>query len=286
VIRRNSGPVVVAAVLVGLFLLALVLARAQGKLSLLTLDLTEHLFGIVLAVFVFERLLAWREERRWLAAKDWLYMFLLETIDDLLKRLLPATGAREGAEAGGEIPVYEAAGERIHFGEAVAYDPLRLLVSPEGKDLQSYVSRYAMELGPPRYADLAKEALAEARGQIRDTFGSSARLMEADITAMLIGFEQASLVAIRYLESATDLRNEKLENVSQHTDEASAKRITTEANGELAFATSIIVESIVGSAMRPKAWLEERIRGRERQSPFRRLQASGRAGGIGSTKRT
>jgi hypothetical protein len=110
VIRRNSGPVVVAAVLVGLFLLALVVARAQGQLSLLALDLTEHLFGIVLAVFVFERLLAWREERRWLAAKDWLYMFLLETIDDLLKRLLPVTVAREGAEAGGEIPVYEAAG--------------------------------------------------------------------------------------------------------------------------------------------------------------------------------
>jgi hypothetical protein len=94
VIRRNSGPVVVAAVLVGLFLLALVVARAQGQLSLLALDLTEHLFGIVLAVFVFERLL----------------MFLLGTIDDLLKRLLPVTVAREGAEAGGEIPVYEAAG--------------------------------------------------------------------------------------------------------------------------------------------------------------------------------
>jgi hypothetical protein len=94
VIRRNSGPVVVAAVLVGLFLLALVVARAQGQLSLLALDLTEHLFGIVLAVFVFERLL----------------MFPLGTIDDLLKRLLPVTVAREGAEAGGEIPVYEAAG--------------------------------------------------------------------------------------------------------------------------------------------------------------------------------
>jgi len=51
-------------------------------------------------------------------------------------------------------------------------------------------------LGPPRYADLAKEALAEAHVQIRDVFGSSARLMEADITAMLIGFEQAALAAI------------------------------------------------------------------------------------------
>jgi hypothetical protein len=64
------------------------------------------------------------------------------------------------------------------------------LVSPEEKDLQSYVSWYARELGPPRYAELAKEALAEARVQIRDVFGSSARLMEADIMAMLIGFEQ------------------------------------------------------------------------------------------------
>ncbi len=50
-IRRNLGLVVVAAVLVVLFALALDIAQAQGKLSLLALDLTEHLFGIVLAVF-------------------------------------------------------------------------------------------------------------------------------------------------------------------------------------------------------------------------------------------
>ncbi len=89
--RRNAGTVAVAIAVVTLFLVALILARAQGKLPVLALDLTEHLFGIVLAVFVFERILAWREERRWLAAKNWLYMILLETIDDLLKELLPAT---------------------------------------------------------------------------------------------------------------------------------------------------------------------------------------------------
>ena len=90
-IRRNAGPLVIAIALVALFVLALVLALAQGKLSLLALGLTEHLFGIVLAVFVLERILTWREERRWLAAKNWLYLLLLETIDDLLKQLLPAT---------------------------------------------------------------------------------------------------------------------------------------------------------------------------------------------------
>src|SRR5919202_5722439 len=88
-IRRNAGTVVVATALVTLLVLSIVLARALGKLPVLALDLTEHLFGIVLAVFVFERMLAWREERRWLAAKNWLYMILLETIDDLLKELLP-----------------------------------------------------------------------------------------------------------------------------------------------------------------------------------------------------
>src|SRR3712207_5816724 len=114
----------VAAVLVGLFFLALVLARAQGKLSLLALDLTEHLFGIVLAVFVFERMLAWREERRWLAAKNWLYMILLETIDDLLKELLPQAVPHQqeekGVETNRETAVYKVTGERIHFGEVVA----------------------------------------------------------------------------------------------------------------------------------------------------------------------
>jgi hypothetical protein len=262
VIRRNSGPVVVTAVLVGLFLLALVLARAQGKLSLLALDLTEHLFGIVLAVFVFERMLAWREERRWLAAKNWLYMLLLETIDDLLKRLLPATVVRgEGAGGEEEISVYEAAGERIHFGESVAYSPLHLLVSPDERELQYYISQYAMEMGPTRYVNRASQALAEAREQVRDAFGASARLLDADITAMLIGLDQAAMAATRHLKSAADMRHEKVEGASRPADSSSAKRRTAGSDRELAFACGIIVESVVGSAIKPKAWLEDRMQG-------------------------
>src|SRR3712207_2474762 len=107
--------VMVMAALVALFVLAVVLARAQHSLPLLALDLTEHLFGIVLAVFVFERMLAWREERRWLAAKKWLYMILLETIDDLLKQLLPESVAHQESEAGGKVAVYQVSGEPIHL---------------------------------------------------------------------------------------------------------------------------------------------------------------------------
>jgi hypothetical protein len=262
---------VVAAALVALFVLAFVLALAQGKLSLLALGLTEHLFGIVLAVFVLERILTWREERRWLTAKNWLYLLLLETIDDLLKQLLPATVTQKAAGTGEKVTVYEVTGERIHFGEAAAYSPLHLLVRPNERALQSYITWYATELGLPRYTEQAKEALAEARTQIRDTFGSSAQLMEADITAMLISLEQAALAAMRHLDSAAVIQEERLYGASYPDDEVSAKRRTPQSDHELALTISIILESVVDSAIRPKAWLEDQMYRREGQSLLRRL---------------
>jgi hypothetical protein len=287
-IRRNAGTVVVATTLVALLLLALILARAQGHLPVLALDLTEHLFGIVLAVFVFERMLAWREERRWLAAKNWLYMILLETIDDLLKELLPQAVPHQqeekGVETNRETAVYEITGERIHFGEVVAYSPLELLVSPDDKDLQSYIIWYAKKLEPPRYADLARVALSDTRDQIRDVFGSSGQLLEADITARLMGFEQAIAAAIRHLDTALGMREGKPEDVRHLDNEESASQRVREADDELAFVAGIIVESVVSPAMKPKAWLEEQMHSQGGQSPFGRLQASDRAG-MGSMKR-
>ena len=277
-VRGNIGTFLIAAAVIVILLVAFILALAQHKLPELALDLTVYLFGTTLAVFVVGRVLAWREARQWLAAKDWLYLILLETIDDLLKELLPATVPREGVETDEEVDVYEVVGERIHFGETVAYSPLRLLDSPGEKDLQSHIYWYTMELGPPRYVESAREALSDARSQIRDTFGSSARLMDADITTMLISLEQAAMAAIRHLDSAANLRNEKLEDASYHDGEASTTQRTTEADNELAFVSSIIVESVVDSAMKPKAWLEDQRHTREGpSSPFRRLQASSRA---------
>ena len=271
--RRNIGVVLTATALVILLLVAFGLALAQDKLSELALDLIVYLFAITLAVFVVERALVRREERRWLAAKEWLYMILLETIDDLLRQLLPATVPREGEQTDGEITVYEVTGERVHFGEVVVYGLLRLLVSPDDKDLQSHVFWYARELEPLRYARLAKAALSDAREQIRDTFGSSARLMEADITTMLMNFEQAIVAAMRHLDSAMSMRDEQLEEAS-HLDEESAEQKTTEADLQLAFTTSIVVESVVGSAMKPKTWLEAQLHGREDESSLEYLQVN------------
>ena len=273
-IRRNQSTFLVALALVVLFLLAFTLASVEGKLPVLALDLTEHLFGIILAVFVFERMLAWREERRWLPAKDWLYLILLETIDDLLKELLPAAVPR--GEPDEKVAVYEVTGERIHVGQTVRYSPLRLLVSPGEKELQSHIAWYAGELGPSRYVDVARKALTEARERIRETFGSSARLMEADITTMLIGFEQSAMAAMKHLDSAADMRKEKSEDSSHRDGGPSTTQGTSEADYELAFVCSIIVESVIDSAMKPKAWLEDRRHTEEGRSPFRRLKASRR----------
>jgi hypothetical protein len=174
-------------------------------------------------------------------------------------------------------------GERIHVGETVRYSPLQLLVSPGEKDLQSHISWYAGELGPLHYVDLAKNTLSNARERIRETFGSSARLMEPEITTMLISFEQSAMAAMRHLDSAADLRKEKLEDASHHDGGTQRAR---DADYELAFVCSIIVESVIDSAMKPKAWLEDhRHTQEEGSSPFQRLRGSGRFG-KGSKTRT
>jgi hypothetical protein len=276
-IRRNQGTVIVASALVVLFAMAFVLARAEGKLPVLALDLTEHLFGIILAVFVFERMLAWREERRWLPAKDWLYLILLESIDDLLKELLPAAVPREDVELDEKIAVYRVTGERIHVGETVRYSPLQLMVSPGEKDLQSHIAWYAGELGPLRYVELAKKALTDARERIRETFGSSARLMEAEITTMLISFEQSAMAAMRHLDSAAEMRKDNKLGDASYRDGGTQR--ARDADYELAFVCSIIVESVIDSAMKPKTWLEARRHTQEEgSSPFQRLLGGSRFG--------
>ncbi len=132
-------------------------------------------------------------------------------------------------------------------------------------------------------ADLARAVLSDAREQIRDTLASSARLLEADITAMLMSFDQAIAAAIRHIDSAVSMRDEKSEDITYLDNEESLEQ-RIEADHQLAFVTSIIVESVVNSAMKPKAWLEDQMHSRAGQSPFHHLQARDRAG-MGSTKK-
>jgi len=270
-LRRNMAAVLIAAALIVVLLVAFILALAQDKLPELALDLVVYLFAITFTVFVVGRMVDWREGRRWLVAKSWLHMLLLEAIDNLLKELLPAAVPREGLETDEEVIVYEVAGERVHFGEVVAYGSLRLLVGAGDKDLQSHINRYATEVGPPRYAELAREVMSDARGQVKDMLATSGQLLEADITTMVIGLDQAIAAAITHLDSAARMRNEKLEDSSYRDGDPSTAQRTREADRELGFVCSIIVESVVDSAIKPKAWLENELLNWEGRSPLRHL---------------
>jgi hypothetical protein len=108
--------------------------------------------------------------------------------------------------------------------------------------------------------------------------------MEADITAMLMNFEQAMVAAMGHMDSAINMRDERIEEASRHEDENSAKQKASEADHQLAFTTSIIVESVVSSAMKPKVQLEDWLHRRGDKLPFHRLPATNRTG-AGSMKR-
>jgi hypothetical protein len=93
---------------------------------------------------------------------------------------------------------------------------------------------------------------------------------------MVMSFDQAIAAAIRHVDSAASMREEKLEELEDspfHDGEVSTTQSTREADQELTFVTSIIMESVVDSAIKPKAWLEDEILNREGQSPFGRLRA-------------
>jgi hypothetical protein len=75
------------------------------------------------------------------------------------------------------------------------------------------------------------------------------------------------------VDTAASMRNEKLEDSSFHDGEVSTTQRTKKADRELTFVSSIIVESVVDSAIKPKAWLENELVEREGRSPFQRLRA-------------
>ena len=90
-------------------------------------------------------------------------------------------------------------------------------------------------------------ALSDARAQVRDMLATSGQLLEADITAMVMSFDQAVAAAIRHVDSAASMRNEKLEDSPFHDKEVSTTQRIREADRELAFVSSFIVESVVDS---------------------------------------
>ena len=98
--------------------------------------------------------------------------------------------------------------------------------------------------------------------------------MQDYITDMLMIFERAIKAAIEHIDSDTSMRDEQLEDALSLYNKESAKQKIREADHQLALTTSIVVESVISSAMKPKAWLEDHLHRREDGSPFEYLQVS------------
>jgi hypothetical protein len=60
----------------------------------------------------------------------------------------------------------------------------------------------------------------------------------------------------------------ELEGITYVDDEESPEQRMKEADHQLAFVTSIIVESVVGPVIKPKGWLEDEMQNQEDRSPF------------------
>ena len=136
-------------------------------------------------------------------------MILLETIDDLLKELLPAAVPQEGIETEEELTVYQVTGERIHFGEIVAYSSLQLLVRPgEGSAVPHLLVRHG--IGTATIRGVGEGSFVRGPRTGKGYVGEFWSVIRSRHRAMVMSFDQAIAAAIRHLDSAAYIRNEKV----------------------------------------------------------------------------
>ena len=90
---------------------------------------------------------------------------------------------------------------------------------------------------------------------------------------MVMSFDQTIAAAIRHVDSAANIAKRKVGGCVTSRWRGIDTQRTKKADKELTFVSSIIVESVVDSAIKPKAWLENEMVDWEGRSPFRRLRA-------------
>ena len=129
VMADATSALMVAAAVIVILLVAFILARAQDKLPELGLDLIVSLCDHAYRVC---RRAAARLARRTPVDRGKGLATYAPARDDRRppERAAPCRSSSRRVENDEEVTVYEVAGERIHFGETVAYGALRLSVRP------------------------------------------------------------------------------------------------------------------------------------------------------------
>jgi hypothetical protein len=109
------------------------------------LNLGAELFGIIATVFVIERVLAWRETKRWQHARNWVYGDVLETVDKLLMALLPEEAEiKNETEEKKTVRLYEIR-KTVVFGDDAWVSEYRLRLGHTGNPLVPNTLRFLVD---------------------------------------------------------------------------------------------------------------------------------------------
>ncbi len=243
----------------------------QGEVALsdLLLNLSAEIFGIVVTVFVIERIIAWRESRAWLPARRGLHEKLLDIITDLMRDL---TQGMDPPNLGGEDVSVDERNKRLRdIEEQLRRRYVTSAAGPIISQLRSgRRSRVPKrELSAPY--DRVKGSLTKARVRLSEAMDVSAALLEAELLAMLQVLEREISGALADIDDAwKDINHrrtrsdgemfprmpEQNESLEEHGDYA---KYLHEALGEIYRPLTRAIASVLKAGAGPKPWLEVRL---------------------------
>ena len=154
------------------------------------LNLLSEAIGIIITVFIVDRLLKRREERLWLPSKHLVYRYLFETFDWFLLRELKITPA--------EHPVW------FYFGS------VKILGSGNVSNYNGSQIRSMIKSNPLQNRDARRDAgltpYLEIRREVEGILHTSARVLGPDLTALLVSFNNSvsSFVQASHFEGDRD----------------------------------------------------------------------------------
>ena len=147
----------------------------------LLLNLIAEVIGIIATVFIVDRLIQRREEKRWLPSKHHAYAKLLETIGNLLNDTLPQE-------------VKKPSSEMYMYGNVGAFPKIELgLDEPMSPTLLP-----SIEQGIELHKQFDTEIVSRARQEIEDILDQRAFLLDPELLTLVLELDRrlTSLVQI------------------------------------------------------------------------------------------
>jgi hypothetical protein len=144
-----------------------------------------ELIGIILAVWILDRLIKERDERQWLALRAQILVQLFQLIEEFLRVILPRTLYQSKPEG------YEFYGKPfVSFLSVDDFNPF---------DLSEHLRKSS--LNPKHHAEESRKIARQMRYDVQRIIGSPLPILDPELLAMLLDFEK-SIMAFADLEES------------------------------------------------------------------------------------